>query len=52
MMMLKKNLLMREYFKCYFLSLSLSQDGSTADSLLEALNKVSSHYDLTLYCSY
>ena len=50
MMMLEKKLLMREYFKCYCLSLSLSQDESSAQSLLEALNKVNSHYDLSAFC--
>ena len=37
-----------EDFQYYFLSLSLSQDGSTADNLLQALNKVNSHYDLSV----
>ena len=46
----EKIMLMREYFKCYFLSLSLSQDGSSADSLREAINKVNSHNDLSAFC--
>ena len=39
-----------EGFKYYFLSLSLSQDGSSAESLLEALKKVSSNYHLSVFC--
>ena len=39
-----------EDFQYYFLSLSLSQDGSTANNLPQALNKVNSHYDLSAFC--
>ena len=39
-----------EDFSQFFLSLSLSQDGSSAESILEALKKVSPHYDLSVFC--